>query len=161
MNGVELAPGVLFAATGLALSYAAHWRLLVLGLAVLLGAMFGAASLALGPAPIGAVLTACWIGVVGAALCVHLPARLGLAAVLALGLNAGVWGGLAVAAEGRPAVLVMTLPWTLLCLPGAVLVSRGRGVAVKVVLSWLAAAAVLSLGLNMTPTLGYEPDHMG
>lgn len=50
--------------------------------------------------------------------------------------------------------------WILLGLPGAWLVARKRGIFVKVAGSWLAAAAILGLGLGTVATLGNEPDHM-
>lgn len=107
-----------------------------------------------------AAATACWISILAAAACVHLPRGLNTIVVALLCLSGGVSTGAVAGALGGPLDLWTALPWTLVCLPGAALVARGRGVAIKVVLSWLAAAAVLSLGLNMAPTLGYEPDHM-
>ena len=161
MNGAELAPGLLCAATGLALAFASTRRLLALGLAVLLASVLATSWTGVGAGMLETALAGCWISILGAALCVHLPRPLGAVAVLTLCCVGGVWAGLVVAAAGRPTILAASLPWALLCLPGASLVARGGGVAVKVVLSWLAAVAVLSLGLGMTPTLGYEPDHMG
>ena len=40
------------------------------------------------------------------------------------------------------------------------IVSRGWGIAVKVVASWLAAVAILATMLSLVPTPGYMPDHM-
>lgn len=161
MNGSALAPGLLCAAFGLALSFAASRRALAAGGVGLVAAAGIAAALPLGPAAGGPALLGCWIGVIAAAASVHLRRGLGARSALALGLNSGLWAGLVVAAAGRPVELLFALPWALACFPGAWLAARGWGVAVKVAASWLAAAAVLNLGLSMIPTLGYEPDHMG
>lgn len=158
MNGALLAAGVLCAALGLVLAFAASRRALWSGLAVL-----AAASLLAAVAPVEggeAAVSACWGAVLAAAVFVHLP-RKGAAAIIGLCLVGGALAGLACGAEGRPQHLLAALPWALTAVPGAWLVATGRGLALKVGLSWLAAAAALSLGLHMTPTLGFEPDHMG
>lgn len=160
MDGVELAPGLLCAAVGLALSFAPTGRVLVSGPAALLASALVAALAPLGSAfPESAPAAGCWLSIIAAAACVHFPDRLRSGAILAVCLVGGFWAGLVAAALGSAALLTAT-PWALLAVPGYILVRRGQGVAVKVMLSWLAAAAVLSLGLNMAPTLGYEPDHM-
>lgn len=159
MNGAALAPALLFAALGLVLSFASSRRVIAWSL----GAAVVAAGMAVaGPidgAKIDALLVGCWISIVVTIMGVYLPRPPGLAITLPLSVNAGVWAGLTVAASGAPFDIVPALGWALLCVPGAWLVGRGRGIALKVAGSWLAAAAVLSLGLGMVPTLGYEPDH--
>ena len=54
----------------------------------------------------------------------------------------------------------MALPWVLVTVPAAWLIAHGRGIAVKIVSSWLIAIALLSAALPLTPTPGYEPDHL-
>lgn len=160
MNGEALAPALLIAAAGLALSFAASRRIQAWGLGALLISALLATTLDLPTASAGPVLLGCWISVVAAAACVHLPRGLGTGVALVLAVNSGLWAGLTAGASGGLPTLAPALPWALLCLPGGWLVPRrGGAIAVKVVLSWLAAAAVLSIGLGMTPTLGYEPDH--
>lgn len=77
-----------------------------------------------------------------------------------MSVNAGLWCGLLVALGGSPSVLLEVAPWVLLCLPGAWLVKTGKGVAIKVVSSWLIAIAVLAAALSTVPLPGYMPDHM-
>ena len=159
MNGSGLAPALLMAATGLALSFASSKRALAWGLGALLVAAAGAA-LVHPPQPLAGVsLAACWLSVVVLAASVHLPRGLGVAPSVLIGVNSGLWTGLVAGGAGGVPTLLAALPWSLLCVPGWWLVARRWGVAIKVVLSWLAAAAVLSIGLGLTPTLGYEPDH--
>lgn len=161
MNGSAIAPGVLFASLGLALAFSASRRVLALGLAAVIAVAIGVVALAprlVGPVP---ALAGCWIGVIAAAACIYLPRPVGLRLALPLCINGSLWAGLTIAGAGEPIRLATSLPWVLLCVPGAWLVERGHGIVVKVGGSWLAAAAVLSLGLNMVPTLGYEPDHRG
>lgn len=159
MNGAGLAPALLIAAAGLALSFAASGRTRLWGVGALLATAAAVVWLKLPETFSGPALLGCWISIVAAALAVHLPRGLGPSLCVALGMNAGVWAGLVAGASGGLGTLAPALPLALLCLPGGWLVARRWGIAVKVVLSWLAAAAVLSIGLGMTPTLGYEPDH--
>lgn len=167
MNGAALAPGLLFASLGLLLSFGGSRRSVAAGailaiVAAILGGMSGpAANLAANFAAslIETAVIGCWIGVVANVACMMVPRFAQRRLVLPLCVNAGLWAGLAAAASGSPADLIPAIAWMLLCVPGGWLVARGGGIALKIAGSWLAAAAILSLGLNMTPTLGYEPDH--
>ena len=156
MNGGALAPGLLLASLGLTLSFAASKRVAASGLLLLLATALAAANLASGSSLGDLAAAGCWIGVLANAICMHLKRPLGYVVAAAL----CIWAGLTIATSGQFSELVPALPWALLCLPGAWLVSNGRAVVVKVAGSWLAAVAILSLGLNMVPTLGFEPDHM-
>jgi hypothetical protein len=156
-----LAASVLCAAIGLALAFSASTRALSLGLAAAAAGVIGGAFTEPGPELRTWIGSAGWVLVLVSALCVHLPRRLGVAAALPLGLVGGGLAGSITGGGGEWKALAQALPWTLLAIPGAWLVARRRGLIVKIVLSWLGAAAALSLGLNMTPTLGFEPDHMG
>jgi len=107
------------------------------------------------------VLFACWASAILGAVSVHLPQGPGLLTALFLATNAGVWSGAVLATAGTPMDLLRALPWTLLCVPAAWLVSRKLGVVVKVLASWLVAVALLAATLPLMPvTPGYEPDHM-
>ena len=160
MSGGAVAAGVLCAALGLLLGLTGSRRALWTGLgAVVLTA--GPASLAnLDPAAGEWAARACWAGALATAACAHLPGRVLPRLSLLLCLIGGGLAG-AAASVGTAYDIVAALPWALSALPGAWLTARGRGLVLKIVLSWLAAAAALSLGLLMTPTLGFEPDHMG
>jgi len=131
------------------------------GVAALLASVVATALIPTDPGFAEPALAGCWLSVLVAAACVHLPDPLRLTGAVALCVSGGAWAGLVVASDGETSELLTTLPWALTCLPGRWLAARGKGVVGKVVLSWLAAIAVLSLGLNMTPTLGYEPAHRG
>ena len=159
MNGATLAPSLLFAALGLVLSFASSHRVIAWSLGAAVVAAGVAVVSAINGAKIDALLVGCWISIIVTVFGVYLPRPPVLTITIPLSINVGVWAGLTVAASATRFAIVPALGWTLLCLPGAWLVGRGRGIAIRVAGSWLAAAAVLSLGLGMVPTLGYEPDH--
>lgn len=159
MNEGVLAPALLSATLGLALSIGGPRRVLA-GVAAMLAGAFVTAALPVDAAHAALAIKGCWLGVVAAAACMHLPRPPGGGWIIASGLIAGAWTGATAAAIGQPFSVVLTAPWILLALPGAWLVAGKRGIFVKVAGSWLAAAALLSLGLNMVATLGNEPDHM-
>jgi hypothetical protein len=77
-----------------------------------------------------------------------------------LGANAGLWAGQVVHTDGHAANLMMALPLVMLCVPARWLVKTGRGIALKVVASWLMAIAGMEMVLTLIPTPGYMPDHM-
>jgi len=106
------------------------------------------------------VFLGCWVGVIIAAACVHLPHGLGTRGAVVLSLYAGFWTGAVVAGAGSPFDLVKAMPLALLCVPGAFIVQKGWGLALKVATSWLIAIAILSAALPLVPTPGYKPDHM-
>lgn len=107
------------------------------------------------------LFVACWVSVVLTSATVYLPARLLRPwAFLALAAHAGLWTGLLVALGDSRFELLKSLPLALLCLPACWLVSTGKGIAVKVVASWLIAIAVLAVALSTVPTPGYAKDHM-
>ncbi|MFM9935991.1 MAG: hypothetical protein ACKVOL_07300 [Novosphingobium sp.] len=82
------------------------------------------------------------------------------AAALVLGANAGVWAGLVARVDGEASNLVIAVPLVLVCVPARWLVLAERGIALKVVASWLMAIAGMEMVLTLTPTPGYKPDHM-
>ena len=159
MNGSAFAPGLLFASLGLALAFSASRRIMATGLAATIAVATMAVALAPRFAEQTPVLAGCWIGVLAAAACMYWRRPIGARAALPLCANGGLWAGLTIAGTGEPVGLATSLPWALSCVPAARLVERGHGIVVKVGGSWLAAAAVLSLGLLTVPTLGFEPDH--
>ena len=160
MRGGALPPSLLFAALGLALSFAPRR--------------------AIAPAAVLAVLTAiavsyirvatdwedviflgCWVGVAIAAASVHLPGGISPALALVLALNNGLWAGAVIAAAAPKHDLLIAPLAILIVVPGAWLTATGRGIAVKVASSWLIAIGILSLCLQLAPTTpGYKPDHM-
>lgn len=102
----------------------------------------------------------CWISVVVISLSVHLPKPPNRLTVLAIAANAGVWVGSVVAVAGRPLDLMFALPSMLAVIPAILLLGTPLRLGVKIIASWLAAVAILAGALPITPTAGYEPDHM-
>lgn len=155
-----LAIGLLLAALALAFAFTSTNRAAVAAFAALLGsAVLGWLS-RIGPECAVAATTGCSIAVAAAAAFAYLPRRSGQWAAMVCGAGGGALAGLTLAASQQSLGASVVFLWLLLWLPARWLVARGQGIAVKVSLGWLAAAAVLSLGLNMAPTLGYEPEHM-
>lgn len=164
MRGGALPPALLCAALGFALAFAPR-RAVLPSLLALIAAAAVVVWRGIAPAWQDTAFAGCWISVILAAASVHLPSglhpRAALVLPLILALNAGIWAGAVISVAGAPLDLVKSLPWALLCLPGAWLVGSGRRIAVKVVASWLIAVAVLAASLPLTtPTPGYMPDHM-
>jgi len=159
MRGGALPPALLCAALGLALGYAPR-AVRVYGLALLSAVALAASFLLIPQAWQDAAFFGCWTSVVVTALSVHLPRGLGPRLGLILSANTGLWVGAVIAAAGSRWDLLKSLPLGLACVPAAWLVAPRRGVAIKVVASWLVAIAVLAAALQFTPTPGYKPDHM-
>ena len=159
MRGGALPPALLSAALGLALAYAPprarYAGVLVLWIAAPLAVLVG-----LAPHWEEAVFLACWTGVILTAASVHVPRGLNPRAAIALALAIAVLAGAVTATAGSIPELLLALPWVLLTIPAAWLIAHGRGIAVKIVSSWLIAIALLSAALPLTPTPGYEPDHL-
>ena len=118
------------------------------------------AQLPLPPAWVEGIFLGCWVSTVAAAALVHFPRRLTGRRPLLIGMNGGAWAGATVAIAGTTLDLARAAPWLALVVPGAWLVATRRGIAVKVVSSWLIAIAVLAAVLPIVPTPGYAPDHM-
>ena len=159
MRGGSLPPALLSAALGLALAYAPprarSAAVLVLWIAAPLVAL-----VSLAQHWEEAVFLACWAAVILAAASVHLPRGLSMQLALALALAIAVLAGMVSAVAGSLPTLLLALPWVLVTIPAAWLIAQGRGIGVKIVSSWLIAIALLSAALPLTPTPGYEPDHL-
>lgn len=160
MNAGILPLALLFAATGLMLSRvsqtAAAWR----GFAGLAATAFIAALL---PVPDGwqpALFILLWLSVAAtAALAIFSPVRHERLALPAA-INAGVWAGALASISSNRGALILAFPLGLVFVPGRWLSKNGYGIAVKVAASWVMAIAMLAFFVTLTPTPGYEPDHM-
>lgn len=162
MTGGFLPAALIFAALGFALSFAPRR---VRAPALLVAAIAAsAATMLLQVPPDGSmamfIYFACWASVVVAAASVHLPGGLPQPAAVVLSLACGAAAGAVIAATGNLQDLAAAAPAALVILPASWLVASGRGIAVKVVTSWLIAIALLAAFLPITPTPGYAPDHM-
>ncbi len=160
MRGGALPPALLFAALGLALSFAPR-RIIGPSAVLAILAAIGASFLRVATVWEDPIFLGCWVGVALTAASVHLPGGLKPAWALILALNNGLWAGAVIAAAAPKHDLLIAPLALLLCIPGAWLVGTGRGIAIKVAASWLIAIGVLSLCLQLAPTTpGYKPDHM-
>ncbi|ESQ90306.1 hypothetical protein ABAC460_09125 [Asticcacaulis sp. AC460] len=154
---------MLAAALGLALSYTERGTARqAAGICVV--AAIATALLPLPGFPTDLAFAAGWLSVLATAASLHLPEPWRLRAGPWLGrgqaLNAGLWVGLLNHMTLSPFGLAFALPFVALMLPGAWLIGRGWGIAIKVAASWLIAIAVLQIALGFVPTPGYEADHM-
>ncbi|MFI4964118.1 MAG: hypothetical protein ACHP9T_02005 [Caulobacterales bacterium] len=153
-------PALLASALGFALAFTPR-KAIAPAVGVFVVVAGAASRLRPDPAWADAIFYGCWASVIVTALCVHLPRGVGRWPALALGANAGVWCGLVIAVAGVPLDLAKSLPWVLICIPGALLIARRFQIAIKVVASWLIAVSLLAAALPATtPTPGYVGDHM-
>jgi hypothetical protein len=160
MRGGGLPPALLFAALGLALTFAPRtaWAPSLFALLATLGActFWSVPQVWLEGAFLG-----CWISVIATAASVHLPHGLSPTAALLLSINAGLWASAVVSVSGSRLDLLRALPCVLIFLPARWVMARNTSIPVKVVSSWVIAVAVLAATLQLLPvTPGYLPDHM-
>lgn len=149
----------MFAALACLLAFAPPGRRIAAGLFALTAA-FAVAQMPLPRGSIEIVFIGCWASLVATAVTVHFGRRLTGYRPVMLAVNAGAWAGATVAVAGTTLDLAVASPWLALAVPGAWLAAPGRGVAVKVVSSWLIAIALLAAVLPLVPTPGYAPDHL-
>lgn len=159
MRGGPLPPALIAAALGLALAYAPP-KARVPAILVFCLAASAMTLLALDAGIIEFVYLGCWASVIACAVSVHFPKWLQFRLVLGLALVSGGTAGAVLSLSGTSSDLLIALPCILTVVPAAWLVATSRGIVVKIVSSWLIAIALLSAALPLTPTPGYEPDHM-
>ncbi len=159
MRGGTLPAALIFAALGFALSFAPR-RFRAPALLVAAIAALVMLQIPLGPSHTELVYFACWACVIAAAASVHLPGGVPGRAALLLALVTGAGAGAVVAQAGGLRDLAAAMPAASVIVPASWFVATGRGIAVKVVSSWLIAIAILAAALPLTPTPGYAPDHM-
>ena len=158
-GGVPVAM-LLCAALGVALAFAPR-RSWLPCLAWAMVASAGGFAMQPARASIDLVFLCGWLSVVACAASVHLPRGLSPRLALLLAIDAGLWSGALIAAEGR----WLDLPAAWLCmlalLPAALAVHWRLPIVAKVISSWLIAIAVLAAALPYLPvTPGYLPDHL-
>lgn len=159
MRGGVVPPALLFAALACMLAFAPRSSRLPSIIAAIVTALI-IAQMPLPPKWVEVVFLGCWVSTVATAALVHFPHRLSGRRPVLIGSNAGFWAGATVAIAGTTLDIAEAAPWLALIVPGAYLIARKYGVAVKVVSSWLIAIAVLAAVLPIVPTPGYAPDHM-
>ena len=159
MRGGPLPPALLCAALAFALAFAPP-RARLPALVLLCLVAVAASHLPFDRISPEIVFAGCWISVVLTAASVYVRAGRPTWFGPVVGANAGLWSGAVIAISGTTMDLLRALPAAMIVLPAAWLVSRGGGIAVKVVSSWLVAIAILAATLPIVPTPGYAPDHM-
>ncbi len=101
-----------------------------------------------------------WVSIILTAGLTYLPMDVARRWAIPLAIVVGIWGGALASLSDRKGDLMLALPASLLFLPGRWIVAHGYGIALKIVASWMIAIALLSTFVSLTPTPGYEPDHM-
>ncbi|MEO6248156.1 MAG: hypothetical protein ABIO85_06185 [Sphingomicrobium sp.] len=159
MNAGILPIAILFFALGLGLSFSPLRAALVAVAAMVVAAV----ALSYAPLPrawLEAVFVGLWVSVIGSICLAYVPRRVPQSLAIAAGLNGGVWAGsLAGLATMRPG-MVMVMPLVLSLFLGRAVVALRQPIAVKVVGSWVIAVATLAIFVSLTPTPGYQQDHM-
>ena len=159
MNGGLVPSLVLCATIGLLLSFASL-RAAWIGFAGLATISVFASLLALPTSLTNAIFVGLWLNIILTAVMTYLPRDLARRWAIPLATVGGIWVGALASVTDRKNDLVLVLPVTLLWLPGRWVVARGYGLGVKIVASWMIAISSLSLFVSLTPTPGYDPDHM-
>jgi len=107
-----------------------------------------------------AIFVGIWSTIIVAAAMTYFPPAVVQRLALPLAIVAGLGVGSLASISDRKGDLMLALPISLLFIPGRWIVVRGYGLANKIVASWMIAIAMLSTFVSLTPTPGYEPDHM-
>ena len=159
MNAGILPMLLLCATVGLLLSFGSQ-RVAWLGFAGMVASGLILSLLTL-PAEVSKqIFIGAWVSIIVTAAVTYLPPRLPSRWAIPLAINAGAWVGALASLSGRKHDLLLALPLSLIFVLGRWVVARGLALGVKVVASWMIAIATLSIFVSMTPTPGYEPDHM-
>lgn len=106
------------------------------------------------------VFAGVWSTIIIAAALTYFSPKVAQQWALPLAVAAGVGAGSLASLSGRKSDLFLALPISLLFVPGRSIVARGYGLTIKIVASWMIAIAMLSAFVSLTPTPGYQPDHM-
>jgi hypothetical protein len=159
MRGAALPAGLLCAAAGLAFAFVPRKAVLPAITLLCAGAVVGTWIPVAGASAEIAFL-GCWVAIILLAASVHLPNGAPSIVVMLAATGAGMCAGAVISAEGVATDLVRALPLTLVVLPAQWGIAKKWQIAVKVLLSWLAAVALLAALLPTTATPGYVPDHM-
>jgi cell shape-determining protein MreD len=159
MRGAALPAALLCAAIGLAFAFVPRKAVLP-GLILFCGGAVAGHLIPVGGSGAEIAFVACWAAIILLAASVHWPRGLPAVVAILVGAIAGIIAGIVIAAEGVPSDLLRALPLLLLVFPARLAIRRQWQIAIKVMLSWLAAVALLAALLPTTATPGYVPDHM-
>ena len=159
MRGGFLPPAILCAALGLALAFVPLRQALIAATLMTL-VMLTVFAIGVPGEWIEAAFVGCWLSVITCALLLIRPQAYPRALYWAAAANAGLWAGAVTSVSGRGRDLAIAVPCVLLFIPGCYIVARGWDIGLKVLASWLTAVAILATMVSLTPTPGYESDHM-
>ena len=159
MNG-GIIPSLLLCATiGLLLSFTMG-RVAWLAVSGMAAAAVVMALVALPQSLATAIFVGIWSTIIATAALAYFPPAVAARWALPLAIVAGVGVGSLASLSARKSDLVLALPIALLFVPGRWVVAHGYGLGIKIVASWMIAIAMLSTFVSLTPTPGYQPDHM-
>jgi len=159
MNG-GIIPSVLLAATlGLLLSFTTG-RVAWFAMAGTAAAAVVFTLLALPQSLVTSIFAVVWSTIVAAAALTYFPPAVAQRWAIPIAVVAGAGVGSLASLSGRKSDLMLALPISLLFVPGRWAIARGYGLGHKIVASWMIAIAMLSTFVSLTPTPGYQPDHM-
>lgn len=159
MNG-GIVPSLLLGATiGLMLSFATR-RIALTAIAGMAATAALVAWSALPASLTTAIFVGIWSTIIVAAGITFAPPALVQRLAIPMAIAAGAGAGALASVSGRKSDLLLAVPAGLLFVPGVWLVARGYGIGVKIVASWMLAIAMLSMFVSLTPTPGYQRDHM-
>jgi len=148
---------------GLVLGFTVTWARIASTVALVCAALTThvvLTTLGAGPGWADGAYLACWISTAGNALSVYLPRGVGVAAAVALAINAGVYCGAVSALTGSHRELGC-LAGVMALVPAGWAARRNHLLPLKVISSWLVAIAALAAILQFLPvTPGYLPDHV-
>ena len=159
MNG-GIVPSLLVCATMALLLSFTSGRLAWLAVAAMAVAATAIAMIGLPQNSTTIVFAGVWMTIIAAAAVTYLPTSNAQRWALPLAVAAGAGVGSLASLSGRKSDLLLALPFSLFFIPGRWVVARGYGLAHKIIASWMIAIALLSAFVSMTPTPGYQPDHM-
>lgn len=159
MRGAILPDALLATSLGLALGFTAP-AVARISAGIMIASAVGIALIPMAGLVDDIVFAGCWLSIMAAAACVHLPGGLGRWPAFGLAINCGIWAGLVSHVSDGVTALAYALPAVLVVVPARIMVARKWGIAVKVAASWLIAIAALEVVLIFVPTPGYKPDHM-
>lgn len=159
MNG-GIVPSILLCATlGLLLSFTIG-RVAWFAVVAMTAAAAVFAMLTMPESRTAAIFVSIWATIIAAAAVTYFPPAVAQRLALPVAVAAGMGVGSLASLSGRKSDLMLALPISLLFVPGRWVIARGYGLGPKVVASWMIAIAMLSTFVSLTPTPGYQPDHM-
>lgn len=159
MNGGILPIALLFFAMGLALGFA-RWRTAGIAIAAMSASALLVSVISIPSSATDAIFIGLWVSIIATAASCYAKRIVRNRWIILLAGNNGVWAGALAATSGMQAGLALAVPMMLSALPAHWIATRGFGIVLKVVASWVIAIASLAIFVSLTPTPGYKPDHM-